>query len=243
MDESSYRTSNNPSVDGSCIVDGDLKSAWNSYDRISGEWLEISTANGEAYQIAGFRIASGYWKNSDVYKNNAKPKLLDVYCDDIYAGSFKLKDERDYQTFWFDVPMSASRVRFVVEEGYAGKKYDDCCVTEIELLGPKSMQLNSAALNDWGAAVQSAQEFVLGGGELEKGDYGLPVVGLQLILRDGFGLLDGAADGDFGSGTREAVKDLAAKMQDVLPECEDMEKGVVDAAFWRNMLAYMDRMN
>ena len=224
-------------------MDGDLKSAWNSYDRISGEWLEISTANGEAYQIAGFRIASGYWKNSDVYKNNAKPKLLDVYCDDIYAGSFKLKDERDYQTFWFDAPMSASRVRFVVEEGYAGKKYDDCCVTEIELLGPKGMQLNSAALNDWGAAVQSAQEFVLGGGELEKGDYGLPVVGLQLILRDGFGLLDGAADGDFGSGTREAVKDLAAKMQDVLPECEDMEKGVVDAAFWRNMLAYMDRMN
>ena len=243
VDESSYRTSNNPSVDGSCIVDGDLKSAWNSYDRISGEWLEISTANGEAYQIAGFRIASGYWKNSDVYKNNAKPKLLDVYCDDTYAGSFKLKDERDYQTFWFDAPMSASRVRFVVEEGYAGKKYDDCCVTEIELLGPKGMQLNSAALNDWGAAVQSAQEFVLGGGELEKGDYGLPVVGLQLILRDGFSLLDGAADGDFGSGTREAVKDLAAKMQDVLPECEDMEKGVVDAAFWRNMLAYMDRMN
>ena len=94
-----------------------------------------------------------------------------------------------------------------------------------------------------GLAYVIAAQFVLGGGELEKGDYGLPVVGLQLILRDGFGLLDGAADGDFGSGTREAVKDLAAKMQDVLPVCEDMEKGVVDAAFWRNMLAYMDRMN
>ena len=240
VDVSSYRTSNNPPVDGSCIVDGDLKSAWNSYDRISGEWLEVSTANGEAYQIAGFRIASGYWKNNDVYKNNAKPRVLAVYCDGAYAGSFDLKDARDYQTFWFDAPMTASCVRFVVDEGYAGKKYDDCCITEIELLGPKGMQLDPEALADWGAAVRSAQELVLRGGELEKGDYGLPVVGLQLILRDGFGLLEGTVDGDFGSGTREAVKALAGKMEDVLPECEDMEKGVVDAAFWRNMLAYMD---
>ncbi|MBO4884579.1 MAG: hypothetical protein J5602_04640, partial [Clostridia bacterium] len=56
----------------------------------------------------------------------------------------------------------------------------------------------------------------------------------------GFGVLDGAVDGSFGRGTEAAVTLLADRMREALPGCEPMVSGTVNAAYWRNMLAYMD---
>ena len=77
-------------------------------------------------------------------------------------------------------------------------------------------------------------------GTIVRGSYGFQVIGLQLLLREGFGVLDGAVDGSFGRGTETAVNELADRMRAALPNCESMISGTVNAAYWRNMLAYMD---
>ena len=108
-------------------------------------------------------------------------------------------------------------------------------------MGVNGQSLSSEAINDWGRAVQSLMEHVLYGGVLAKGDSGFEVLGLQLLLKDGFGVLDGAIDGDFGSGTQKAIDKLEAQMQEALGEnAVKMHSGVVDEAYWTNMLAYMD---
>jgi len=238
VEASSYRRGNNPAVYGSCAADSDLVSAWNTHDSISGEWLKLSVKDGRTYQIGGIRIANGYWKNNSVYTENSRLKDFDVYCDGVYVTSARLEDVKSFQTVWFDQPVTGSSLKLVVSSGYRGSLYRDLCITEIELLGPGGQQLIPELLRDWGGSVLAAEEKARSG-RIEKGSRGMAVVGLQLLLKEGFGILEGNVHGSFGSGTQGAVQVLAGRIQNALPDCEPMTDGVVDAAFWRNMLEYM----
>lgn len=238
VEASSYRRGNNPAVYGSCAADSDLVSAWNTHDSINGEWLKLSVKDGKAYQIGGIRIANGYWKNNSVYTENSRLKDFDIYCDGVYVTSARLDDVKSFQTVWFDQPVTGSSLKLVVSSGYRGSLYRDLCITEIELLGPGGQQLVPELLRDWGGSVLAAEEKARSG-RIEKGSRGMAVVGLQLLLKEGFGILEGNVDGSFGSGTQGAVQVLAGRIQNALPDCEPMTDGVVDAAFWRNMLNYM----
>lgn len=240
VEASSYRYSNEIAVYGSCALDNNLMTAWNTNEQIIDEWLKISTKDGRDYQIGGLRIASGYWKNKTVYAENSRPRTIDVYCDDIFVCSTRLADEKDYQLVWFEQPVTASSIRIVICDGYRGDDYEDCCVTEVDLLGPGGITLSSATLDDWGAAVRMAENRVSRGERIARGDSGMAVLGLQLLLKDGFGILEGNVDGAFGGGTQAAVEVLAGRMMAEMPDCEPMPSDYVDAAYWRNMLAYMD---
>ena len=240
VEASSYRTSNRIPVYGSCAMDGDLNSAWNTNQNIRGEWLRITTQDGRRYQVAGLRIAPGYWKSSDTFWDNASPYNVEVYCDGSYVTTVTLERTKDYQTFWLPATMTCSSVQLVVRDGYAGGKYSDCCITEVELLGPGALELHSQTLIDWGPAVRLLSAKLTRGGALTNGDRSLESVGLQLLLRDGFGVLDGSVDGAFGRGTEAAVNELADLMRTAMPDCEAMRPGTVDGNYWRNMLRYMD---
>lgn len=237
---SGYRYTNTVPVDGTRAFDGDLKTAWNTYEKIKGEWIEFSVTDGKKYKIGGIRIGNGYWKNNDVFYNNSAPKTVEVYCDGTYVTTVTLKMERDYQTFWFDAPVTGSAIKLLIRDGYRGGVNADCCITEIELVGPAGKNLKEAAMLDWGNAVRAAANRVNSGLTIAKGDKNQAVVGLQLLLRDGFGVLEGNADGSFGSGTQAAVDALADRMRGALSSCEPMAAGTVDAAYWRNMMAYME---
>ena len=243
IETSSERVNGNRSisVNGVCAIDGDLKTAWNTYQSMSGEWIKLSTKDGRAYEVAGIRIANGYWKSQKVYRTNSRVKTMSIYGDGNHIQTFHVEDGVDYQTYMFDTPAVCSEWMLYIEDGYAGSSYKDCCITELDLVGVNGQSLSSEAINDWGRAVQSLMEHVLYGGVLAKGDSGFEVLGLQLLLKDGFGVLDGAIDGDFGSGTQKAIDKLEAQMQEALGEnAVKMHSGVVDEAYWTNMLAYMD---
>ncbi|MBQ8954303.1 MAG: hypothetical protein IJ048_09315 [Clostridia bacterium] len=253
VDTSSYRPAKLNSginVSGACAMDGDLKTAWNSYEESLNQWFRISVVDGQRYQIAGFRIAAGYWKSGEVYYANCRPAAIDIYCDGMYVQRAVLEDKMDYQTVWFDTAVTGSSIEIVVKSLYMGREnhriyadddsIKDCCISEIELIGAWSGYPASAVLDDWGDSVRKAAQKVLYGGAIRTGDAGMEVVGLQLLLREGFYVLGGAVDGSFGSGTQQAVDLLASRMRQAMPGCEPMRPGVVDAAYWRNMLAYMD---
>ena len=240
---SSVRVNRNRSiiVDGWCAVDGDLNTAWNSYNETAGAWISLSVQDGCSYRIAGFRIANGYWKSGKVYAGNSRPRTLDVYCDERYAGTFQLADAMDMQTFWFAEPVEAGSVRFVVGGAYGGRSYTDCAITEIELLGPSAQRLDRQSIAAWGRAVGALDVRIDQGYPVYPGEKGFEVLGLQILLRDGVGMLYGAADGDFGSMTRNAVNGLASAMRAMLgDDARPMTDGVVDRNYWQNLLAYLD---
>ena len=246
VEVSSHYTNRSSSalLTGDMTVDGNLKTAWNTNRRISGEWIQLSVTDGKRYAIGGFRIANGYWKSDKVFITNTRPKTLDVYCDGTYVMTANLTDEKDFQTFRFPQPVIAGTFRLLIQDGYTeGIDYKDTAITEIELLGPACGAFTSANVQDWGNSVKRFQQYVAYGSALSKGSTGMEVLGLQVVLRDAFGVLTGYVDNEFGSYTMNAINTLQAQMSAALGnQAESMTSGVADRAFWNNMLAYADQL-
>ena len=239
-------------VDPACAVDGDLTTAWNSYDEPNGQWLRVSASGNTDYVIAGIRIAGGYWKTDEVYDANTRPWHIDIFCDGRFVTNTTLVDSMDFQTVWFPQSVIGRTIEIRFYDHYAAEENEDIyqggsgikdmCITEVELIGELGGTPHEDALDDWGGAVTALRSMMQYNGQLSRGSNGIEVAGLQLLLRDGFGILRGAADGIYGTGTEQAVIALQNKMTQSVTGCEVMRTGVADGAFWRNLMKYMNTL-
>lgn len=100
-----------------------------------GEWIEL-TLKEPAKGDMGLAILSGYAKNDWVYKNNGRPKKLQLMINDRIEQEIGLEDIPREQLFRINNPTSESmsKVRIVISEVYPGLKYEDTCLTEVLLL-------------------------------------------------------------------------------------------------------------
>ena len=149
---SSYRSSNRYPCDASCAFDGDASSAWNSNNSRSGQWLRVEWP--QSQKIAGFTFVNGYAKDTEVWQNNSRVRLFSIYVnDEDYLGSFYLDDDDQTQFFPLDGSIECTSLLFQFDETYAGDRYDDLCVTEIQFYGAAGSSGNTSLE---GASTQQA---------------------------------------------------------------------------------------
>lgn len=90
-------------------------------------------------KITRICIVNGYAKNKDIWEKNARVKKLKVYLGDTYMGTITLEDCMEPQ--YIDVSgvnMTVSNgrevcMRFEVADFFPGTKYDDTCLTAIQI--------------------------------------------------------------------------------------------------------------
>lgn len=241
LGRSSVRKGNDFDVRAEKAVDGNLGTAWNAHDKGKGEWISFMMPSGKSCRMAGFRIVNGYIKNNKAYTENTRIRTLDLYCDGVYIQSFTLSDDRAMQTFWLSQPVTGREFRMEASDVYSGSMYCDLSITEVELLGTNNEDFHTRDLSGWGRAVDMMAQKLYDGGTLQRGSYGYDVMGLQVLLDRGFGLLQDVADGSFGGNTEAALNALMTQMRDsnVGASLEPMRDGVADAAFLRNLQLYI----
>ena len=244
IDCSSVRSGNAYDVSADTVVDGRLDTAWNTYGRSVGEWISFAMPDGREGRMAGLRIVNGYAKSDKTYKQNARARTVALYCDSQLVERFTIEDHDALQTFYLAEPAHGKMFRMVIEEVYSGSKYSDLCITEIELLGENDEDFHNGTLDDWGRAVDALAQKLEGGATLKKGASGYEVMGLQLLLGRGFGLLTDAVDGSFGGNTAKALNSLMDQMRawDTASQLEPMRDGVADASFIRNLRLYIQNL-
>ena len=89
--------------------------------------------------ITRFCIVNGYAKNNDIWEKNARVKELKVYYGEAYMGTITLEDRMEPQ--YIDVSgvnMTVSNgreavFRFEIADVYPGTKYEDTCLTGIQI--------------------------------------------------------------------------------------------------------------
>ncbi len=108
-----------------------------------GEWIELSQLyQGEGDEwllIDELCIVNGYAENETKWTRNSRVKSLKFYYEDIYMGTICLEDTIYPQ--YFDVSELQMYVpngmeadfRFEIAEVYEGSKYEDTCITGIEI--------------------------------------------------------------------------------------------------------------
>lgn len=111
-------------------------------DNASTCWCEGATGNGigesvtfssdRPQVITGMTVWNGYQKDDYHYDINSRVRLLDVYADKRFIGTFKLDDSGLVsRKIVFDEPIEASSIMVEISDVYQGSKYDDCCISEM----------------------------------------------------------------------------------------------------------------
>lgn len=119
------------------LMDGDPVTTWleDAPGNGIGEWVRIGTSPIEGTTKMRLRMQNGYHKSESLFKKNSRVKAMEIKI--LPDGPTKRFDVADSME-WQDLEMGFGATKFVgVEltmlEAYGGTKYDDLCITDVEL--------------------------------------------------------------------------------------------------------------
>lgn len=115
------------------ICDGSLDTAWveGALGQGVGESVMITFDN--TYEVSGIRINAGYQKTAALYNSNSRPSQLLLTFSDDSSQLFSLEDICGMQSIQFQTPVQTDYIKITIEGVFAGSKYEDTVISEIEL--------------------------------------------------------------------------------------------------------------
>lgn len=132
-------------------MDGDPTTAWVEGAKGSGagEWIRFDVTHLDGATGARLRIHNGYQKSASLFKANARIKQATVMLYPSGATqTVTLADSQDWQEIKVSQasgPIEAIQLK--VDSVYAGSKYEDLCVSDVELYVTATTRDNPVAEN------------------------------------------------------------------------------------------------
>lgn len=113
------------------LIDRDSKTAWVPASNKSGigEWVEFSFD--EPMQVNSLNLTNGYAKSDESFTRNNRIKTAILEFGDGSKSKVTLKDTSKPQII--PVRKRTRTIRITISEVYKGTKYDDTCLSDVEL--------------------------------------------------------------------------------------------------------------
>ena len=117
------------------VGDDDPRTAWSLKTEGIGEWLRVHVTPMEGATKLRMKIRNGYQKTPRLFEANSRAKELTVVLlPSKKTVDVTLKDASDWQEIVLDQPAGAFEVvEMKVKSVYPGKKYDDLCISDMQL--------------------------------------------------------------------------------------------------------------
>lgn len=150
LDEITLDPQNGNNYEASNLFDGDPSTTWaigaKKFEKFEKEteghfprMVGIKTI--QQYPIERLVITNGYAKNNESWRNNARAKTITIMgctedsklADELYSGT--LSDTSEPQTVILRKTGRYDYYNLIIEDYYPGKKWDDICISEIEVFG------------------------------------------------------------------------------------------------------------
>ena len=150
LDEITLDPQNGNSYEASNLFDGDPSTTWavgaKKFERFEKEteghfprMVGIKTI--QQYPIERLAITNGYAKNNESWRNNARAKTITIMgctegsnlADNLYSGT--LSDTPEPQIINLSKTGRYDYYNLIIEDYYPGEKWDDVCISEIEVFG------------------------------------------------------------------------------------------------------------
>ena len=132
-EQSSMASSGNYDYSAKSAADGDITSSWQEGVEGLGEGTGIKLSLDGTHKIRYIVLYLGNWRSDEMWQKNARPAKLSINLGDNQAKDVEFSDEKKAFCLSFDEPVEASFVSLYIEAGYAGSKWNDNCISEIEL--------------------------------------------------------------------------------------------------------------
>lgn len=150
LDEITLDPQNGNNYEASNLFDGDPSTTWavgaKKFEKFEKEteghfprMVGIKTI--QQYPIERLVITNGYAKNNESWRNNARAKTITIIgctegsnlADNLYSGT--LSDTSEPQTVNLRKSGRYDYYNLIIEDYYPGEKWDDVCISEIEVFG------------------------------------------------------------------------------------------------------------
>ncbi len=117
------------------VLDGNLATAWceGASGVGVGEWIQLTAPSGGKMSLIGVQLRSGYQADQKRFTNNGWPTELLVECEGGYSQHVSLHHYDDF--IFLDTPVVTQWIRFTILDAQPGEKYEDTCISEIQLVG------------------------------------------------------------------------------------------------------------
>lgn len=115
------------------VLDGDLKTAWVEGADGQGLGESLGIVLDDVYTVNGFYIYAGYQKSDDLYYKNSRPKEIEILFSDGTINTIELEDVIGMQNVKFPHSVETSGIEITINSVYAGNKYEDTAISEIQL--------------------------------------------------------------------------------------------------------------
>lgn len=132
-EQSSMASSDSYDYSANSAVDGDITSSWQEGVDGLGEGTGIKLTLDGTHKIRYMVLYLGNWRSDEMWQKNARPAKLSINLGDNQAKDVEFSDEKKAFCLSFDEPVEASFVSLYIEAGYAGSKWNDNCISEVEL--------------------------------------------------------------------------------------------------------------
>ncbi len=120
------------------IMDYDTSTAWvegKANDGI-GEWVKFKLPDNEKVRINKIEITNGYQKSEELYYANNRVRKIQIDFSDGTSVIEELADNNfgDVDTIYLPQEKLTSYVKITILDVYAGSKYKDTCISEVNFL-------------------------------------------------------------------------------------------------------------
>ncbi|MFN3200713.1 MAG: NADase-type glycan-binding domain-containing protein [Bradymonadia bacterium] len=129
--------------------DGDKRTAWveGADDNGKGQWLRAHVTPMQNATKVRLRLRNGYQKSKGLYGANSRPKTVTVTLyPSGHSEQVTLEDTQGWQEIAIAQPSGKlNAVELKIDKVYAGKKYTDTCISDVELFATATTRENPAA--------------------------------------------------------------------------------------------------
>jgi len=117
------------------VSDDDPRTAWSLKTDGIGEWLRVHVTPMEGATKVRMKIRNGYQKTPRLWEANSRARELTVtLLPSKTTVDVTLEDKSGWQEITVEQPAGAfEAVELKVKSVYAGKKYDDLCISDVQL--------------------------------------------------------------------------------------------------------------
>ena len=132
-EENSVKESESYDYSAKSAVDGDVSTSWQENEEGVGEGKGFQMTLDGAHRIRYVVLHLGNWRSDQLWDYNARPKTLTIQVGDQQVKDVEFSNEKKKFCLSFDEPVEASYISLYIKEAYEGSRWQDNCISEVEL--------------------------------------------------------------------------------------------------------------
>ena len=129
----SQKQSEEEDYSGNSLIDGNPATSWQEGEAGTGEGKGVTITLDGSHTVRYLVLYLGNWKSDELWNYNARPEALAVQVGEEEEEILEFPNEKTPFYLCLQEPAEASQIKIRIQSSYEGERWEDNCISEIEV--------------------------------------------------------------------------------------------------------------